>query len=83
VRWRNWTKEWFAEASPGCGIFVLESWRSNSWNHSVRSGIAISVEAEGCQVSYAFQLEVPISVGMHRLIVCLLRKWSMIVLFWV
>jgi len=34
-------------------------------------------------VSYAFELEVPIFFGMHRLIVCLLRKRSMNVLFWV
>jgi len=37
----NWTKEWFAEASWGCGIFVLESWLSNNWNHSVCSGIIV------------------------------------------
>ena len=51
------------------------------WKLSFRTGgIAISVEAVKYQVSYAFQLEVPISVGMHRLIDCLLGKRSMILI---
>ena len=62
---------------------------SQSWKVRVRtagiigvvSGIAISVEAEGCQVSYLFELQVPIFVGMHCLIICLLRKRSMNVVF--
>ena len=66
-----------------CGITLLESWRSNNWNHNIVSGIAILVEVEGCQVSYLFELEVPIFFGMHCLIVCLLQKRSMNVLFWV
>ncbi|QCE08203.1 FERM/acyl-CoA-binding protein [Vigna unguiculata] len=44
IRGRNWRKERFAEESRGCGITLLESWRSNNWNQSVLSGIAISVE---------------------------------------
>jgi len=40
---RNWRNEGFAEESRGCGITLLESWRSNNWNQSVLSGIAISI----------------------------------------
>ncbi|QCD84467.1 hypothetical protein DEO72_LG2g4821 [Vigna unguiculata] len=46
VRGRNWRKEGFAEESRGCGITLLESWRSNSWNQSVLSGIAISLSSQ-------------------------------------